>query len=293
MAVDIEQIKKIVIIALASDDLLMETLVLKGGNAIGFLQPGTAGVALRSSFDIDFSIADDFDGELDAINNRVRKTLENTFNENGLQIFDYKFLVKPQIINANLKDFWGGYNIEFKIATLETFKSARSDMEKLRRSGAIAILPNHSPKFEIEISKHEYVAGKVETQVDGYKIFIYSAEMMAFEKLRAICQQLPAYREIVSSRSSRSRPRDFYDIYVVMEQHHIDPSTPENKKLIALIFEAKKVPLDFIREIAGNLDMHKHDWQSVLDTIPAGEKVENFEYYADYVIKKFGGLTFP
>ncbi|MEJ0103130.1 MAG: hypothetical protein WDO19_11475 [Bacteroidota bacterium] len=42
-AINMEQIKKWAIIALASDDFLMQTLVLKGGNAIDLLQPQTIG----------------------------------------------------------------------------------------------------------------------------------------------------------------------------------------------------------------------------------------------------------
>lgn len=65
-----------------------------------------------------------------------------------------------------MKDFWGGYNISFKITTPQQFKEAEGNMDKLRRS-AIGIMPNGSPKFEIEINKYEYVAGKIETKVDG------------------------------------------------------------------------------------------------------------------------------
>lgn len=48
----IEQIKKLALIALFSDDDLMNTLVLKGGNALDLIYR----VDNRASLDLDFSI---------------------------------------------------------------------------------------------------------------------------------------------------------------------------------------------------------------------------------------------
>ena len=58
MAATIEEIKNLVIIALASDDELMETLVLKGGNAIEILEKRHLITLSRASYDLDFSIED-------------------------------------------------------------------------------------------------------------------------------------------------------------------------------------------------------------------------------------------
>ena len=38
--------------------------------------------------------------------------------------------------------------------------------------------------FTIDLSKYEYVAGKVEIELDDYAIFVYSPTMIAIEKLR-------------------------------------------------------------------------------------------------------------
>ena len=52
-----EETRKQTIIALFSDDYLFERLVLKGGNAIHIAHK----LALRSSLDLDFSLAGDFE----------------------------------------------------------------------------------------------------------------------------------------------------------------------------------------------------------------------------------------
>ena len=91
MTVTIEEIKRLVIIALASDDELMEALVLKGGNAIQLLRQQQPGSLSRSSFDLDFSIAEDFEDELAVIGQRIENTLSTTFAEKGLQILIFLF----------------------------------------------------------------------------------------------------------------------------------------------------------------------------------------------------------
>lgn len=291
MTFTIQEIKKFVIIALASDDQLMETLVLKGGNAIELMQRDSGKVS-RASYDLDFSMADDFDHELEEIKKRIKETITETFDENGLVVIDFKFASKPSNIGEDLKGFWGGYNIEFKLVTPELVKSINGDSQKLS-ARAMKILPSGSPKIEVEISKYEYVDGKKAMDVDGYTIYIYSPEMIVFEKVRAICQQIPQYGEIVPSHSPRARARDFYDIHLIMLQHQINPSTDENKQILLSIFGAKRVPVEYIQLIKDNLEIHRLDWQNVLDTLSAKEEENSFDYYAQYVLEQFQSLTFP
>ena len=288
----IDQIKRLSIIALASDDLLMENLVLKGGNAIDLL--GSTGLKKlsRASYDLDFSMESDFDEELDEISARIHKVIEATFFENDLVVFDYKFMEKPKKIADDLKDFWGGYNVEFKAITKTEFERLEGNLDKIRR-GAISIRPNQSSKVEIEISKYEYIGDKVEMKIDGFSIYIYSPQMMVFEKLRAICQQLPHYAEVVPSHKPRPRARDFYDIWLICEQHEIETSSAASKALLNMIFDAKKVPLSFITDIKDNVGIHRQDWQNVLDTLPAGERAEvkDFDFYLAFLLDKFKEFT--
>lgn len=289
----VNKIKRIAIIALASDDQLVETLVLKGGNAIDLAYRSKNDNISRTSYDLDYSIDDgDFNEDEVKIAKRIEATLTQTFLENNFVIIDYKFLNKPKIIREEVADFWGGYKVEFKVIMKDIYDENKGNIEKLRR-GAIPIYPDSSSVFELEFSKFEHVGQKVAIEVDGYKIYVYTPEMIVFEKLRALCQQLPEYKEIIASFSPRARARDFYDIHLIMEMHKINPETKENLELIQNIFQAKKVPLHFIKEIRNNKSIHADNWQSVKDTISPYEKLQDFDFYFNFVVQLFEGVTFP
>jgi hypothetical protein len=236
-------------------------------------------------------MAEDFDDELEEIKGRIRKTITQTFGESGLVVIDFKFASRPSQISEALKDFWGGYDIEFKLVTPEQYEKFKGQATRLS-SQAASLHPGGSPKIEIEISTYEYVGGKMETEVDGYKFYVYSPEMIVFEKVRAICQQLPEYREIIPSHSPRPRARDFYDIHLIMKQYHIEPTTKPNTELLMNIFAAKRVPLELIQHIQENLEIHRLDWQNVLDTLSAKEEVKDFSFYVDYVLARYQPVKF-
>ena len=289
--ITLDEIKRLAIIALVSDDYLMETLVLKGGNAIDLLQAGFPKKLSRSSYDLDFSMDDDFE-DLEEIATRIQRTIENTFQEKNLVVFDYRFTAKPKQLRDELKDFWGGYLVSFKVITVQEYERLEGNLEKIR-SGAIAVRPNQSSKAEIEISKFEYVAGKMEVLVDGFSLFIYSPIMIVLEKLRAICQQMPAYAAIIPSHSPRPRARDFYDIQLIADQHGIDLDSDPHRQLAAMIFGAKKVPLSFLKDITGHAAIHRQDFQNVVDTLPASERAEvkSFDEYLAFVTSLAQPLT--
>ncbi|AYB31937.1 nucleotidyl transferase AbiEii/AbiGii toxin family protein [Chryseolinea soli] len=289
----VNRIKRLAIIALASDDELVEALVLKGGNAIdlSYQQQGI-GHGARTSFDLDYSIDHgDFDKDL-PIADRIERTLAQTFNEDGYTMIDYSFGPKPKIAREEVADFWGGYKVEFKVISNSLYEENKEDPKKLSRM-SIPVNMDNSPKFELEFSKFEFVEKKVEAHVDGFKIYVYTPEMIVFEKVRALCQQLPRYKEVVPSFSPRARAKDFYDIHLMVEQYKIDPGTTENLELIQNIFSAKKVPVGFIKDLQSGSAFHADNWKDVVVTLPASEALETFEYYRDYVVNKFASLTFP
>jgi hypothetical protein len=103
-------IRRTAIVAMFSDDVLMEQLVLKGGNALDLVH----GVTGRGSLDIDFSIEGDFDN-LAEVEARCFRALRDRFDSVGLLVFDEKFLRKPSVHRAGQGERWGGYRIEFKL----------------------------------------------------------------------------------------------------------------------------------------------------------------------------------
>ena len=288
----VNQLKRIAIIALASDDELIETIVLKGGNAIDLAYQGNEKNVSRTSYDLDFSIeGGDFTEDESAISERIKLTLEKTFLEYGYVVMDYKFVSRPSKVRPEVADFWGGYLCTFKILGKKKYDELKESPEKQLRN-AIPLKNNTSPLFEIEFSKFEYVGAKAPVKVENFTVYVYTPEMIVFEKLRAICQQLPDYKNIIPSHSSRARARDFYDIHLIMEMHDIDPITPENKEMIRHVFEAKKVPLEFIKEIGKHASIHRDNWKEVEATVTAGEDLKPFYFYCDYVVGKFNDLTF-
>ncbi|RDC58683.1 nucleotidyl transferase AbiEii/AbiGii toxin family protein [Adhaeribacter pallidiroseus] len=290
----VNKIKRLAIIALASDDQLIESIVLKGGNAIDLAYHDSSSIS-RTSYDLDFSIEDgDFEEDVAVISERIHKTLVQTFGEHGFALIDYKFNNRPKTPTI---EFWSGYQVTFKVLDQKIFNDNKDNISNQRRL-AIPLKPGRSstgpsPTFELEFSKFEYVGSKAAIDVDGFTVYVYTPEMIVFEKLRAICQQLPQYKGVIKSFSARPRARDFYDIHLIMEMHQLDANSNKNKELIAKIFGAKQVPLGFIKEISTNKEFHKDNWDSVKDTVSKFEKSESFDFYFDYVVNTFQPLTFP
>jgi len=101
-----ERIKKLVIIAMFSDDVLMERLVLKGGNALDLIHH----VSARASVDVDLSMAGDFTSdERFALLGRIEKALRDTFRPEGYQVFDVKLQDQPKALTAGFNGRFGGF----------------------------------------------------------------------------------------------------------------------------------------------------------------------------------------
>ena len=144
--------------------------------------------------------------------------------------------------------------------------------------------PQHARKFRVDISKHEYCAGKVSAKLDGRTVYVYTEEMCVVEKLRAICQQMPEY-----GRTNRTpRARDFYDVYATVTRRGLDLSLPENLDLFRHIFEAKRVPLALLARIADTRELHLPDWDAVKDTVQG--QVFDFDVYFDFVLEELSKL---
>lgn len=111
--------------------------------------------------------------------------------------------------------------------------------------------------------------------------------MIVFEKIRAICQQMPEYAQVVNSPSQSARARDFFDIYTILEHFKgIDFRTKGNADLLKNIFAAKRVPLNLIGKIKDYKEYHRPDFVSVKDTVQPSFDLREFDYYFDYVVDR-------
>lgn len=280
----IERIKRLTIIALFSDDEFVERFVLKGGNALTFAY----GLNMRVSADLDLSMASAFDkSELDDVRDRVARRLEQTFKPEGWVSFDVNFAEKPKELSEDLAAFWGGYSLDFKLIDIARHAQCHGNLQEMRKYAQLTG-PGQRKRFQVDISCHEKCEHKVEINLDGFTVYVYSPVLLVCEKLRAICQQMPEYDRVVKRyREHRTaRPRDFLDLHILLNHFdQIDLTSIENRKLLVDVFAAKRVPLSYLESVRDSYGQHVTAWQSVKDTIRPGFALKEFRYYFDFVVE--------
>lgn len=277
---EIREIKALAIIALCSDDYLMDKLILKGGSCIELAYQ----ISARASKDIDFSTNYSFTKDIiKEITKKLNLNLKKFFEPAGYFPFDIKFIEKPPDPDNN--NIHSGYKLTIKITTKENH-ARYNDSKDLLNKTALPVGKNNSRKLEIEISKHEYCCLKEKRQIKGHDIFVYSPMLIVFEKLRAICQSMKEYREHMGFKPfAKERARDFYDIERVNEAiARIDFKNNENRDILGLVFMAKNVPLHLLDKIKDNVSIHMLGAESVKSTELANAVHKNYQYYIDYVL---------
>ncbi len=284
----IDKIKTLVVIALFSDDELMEILVLKGGSAIDLIYH----TAERTSIDVDLSIDGDLPGsDLTALTARFDRLLNRTFKEEGYEVFDVKLWPRPPEVSPDFEAFWGGYRLEFKVAASVASKQAHHDARK-RRMSALVVGQGHRRTFGVDLSRHEYCKPKAEHIIDGYTVYVYTPEMIVCEKLRAICQQMPEYGKMMRSTTQSQRARDFFDIHTLITRFKIKLATPENELLLRAIYDAKRVPLHLLSKIEETREYHRQGYPALRDSIKPNmkNKFRPFDFYFDFVVAQVAKL---
>jgi predicted nucleotidyltransferase component of viral defense system len=273
------EVRKLVIVAMFSDDQLAERLVLKGGSALELVHK----IVSRGSVDVDLSLADEFE-DLEDTKQRLFRSLRDRFDAAGYVVFGERFdVVPPPQATPDLTPWWGGYSLRFRLIERERYDLIAHDRQQLHRESN-PIDYRQRREFRIEISKHEFCQGSEEHEFEGYRIFVYSPEMTAIEKLRAICQQMDGYK-VIPKEKKRPRARDFYDICAIITQRAVDLALPENHVLCRAIFKAKEVPPTLLQGIRDEIEFHRPDWSSVEASVPANvaANLQPFDYYVDFV----------
>jgi Nucleotidyl transferase AbiEii toxin, Type IV TA system len=251
-------------------------LALKGGNALNLLYR----IGGRTSVDVDVSIS----GELDdlrtvaaAILNSVRDSLATI----GLVSFDERYEPRPKAGARANDPGWGGYELRFKLT-----ERRDGDIDLLRRTASV-IGPSQERTFKIQISKGEFFdGGDLRVDFEGVSVLAYSPAMIAVEKLRAICQQMPEYSE---RGKKTARARDFYDIHEISEAAHVDLTAKANLVLVRGSFFAKRVPLGLLKELESAREFHRPDWPSVEAAVEGF--LDDFDFYFDSVIRIVKGIV--
>ena len=111
--------------------------------------------------------------------------------------------------------------------------------------------------------------------------------MIVCEKLRAICQQMPEYGQIIQRSSlGNQRARDFIDIDALVKKFGIDLSTAESRQMVEQMFAAKRVPLAYLSNITETRDFHALGYDEVRAAMKPGVRVEPFDHYFDFVMNE-------
>jgi len=277
--VDFDQVRKLTIVALFSDDELLDRLVLKGGNALSLVYR----VSSRTSFDLDFSIEGDLADIPDA-ESRIFRALRDRFDSAGFVLFDESLRAKPSKLKADQLASWGGYEISFKLIEKLKFEKLKDRTAEDISRQSLVIGSGQLRTFTVDLSKHEYCDPKVAAELDHYTIYVYTPEMITIEKLRAICQQMPDYRHL--RHPGVPRARDFYDIHLLVETAKVDIAT--NLDLVRNVFAAKDVPLSLLAKIGEHREFHRPDWPAVITS--AGHAVKDFDFYFEFVLAEVAKL---
>lgn len=274
---DLDRIRQIAITGIFSDDELLDLLVLKGGVALYLIHR----VGTRSSVDIDLSMDRDI-CSVEATGRRLRDAVTRRFAAEGLALFDYTFEARPSIPDQDPR--WGGYRAQFKLIDERKYRDFGNDLERMRREAEV-VGPLHKRVFSIDISKHEFVGEPLAQELDHFTIHVYTLPMIAIEKLRAICQQMPSYSK---NRTRRPRARDFYDIFVAVREG-VDLLAPQNLELVRNSFEAKEVELAMLARISDHREFHRLDWPAVENSVAEG--LRGFDYYFEFVAEQAGRIS--
>jgi len=275
---DFSDIRRTMLAAIASDDVLVESLVFKGGNALQLVHQ----IGERASLELDFSMEGDFE-DTDEFQERLFRALKNRFTSAGFVLFDEQF--RPQPPTSGPGTDWGGYVAEFKLISREKYLELDGDLEAMRRQSQ-PIGPSDRRKFRIELSKFEFCKGKIEAEVEkDCTCYVYTTAMIAAEKLRAICQQMPEYTK---RAHPAPRARDFYDIHAIITYTMLDVVSPSFVDLLREMFKVKDVPLALLRSIDQHREFHRQGWPRVEEDVYG--HLEQFDYYFDFVVEQVGKL---
>ncbi len=144
--IKITELKTIVLKSLMSNDLLFDTLILKGGNALELIYEITD----RASTDIDFSLRDDYNScQIEEIKSIIPELLNQNLEPMGYSTYDFKMIDKPK--NQYIKE-WKGYQLSFKIIPNKIL-NANNNQDTIRRN---AVNFGTSTNYTVDISCYEY-----------------------------------------------------------------------------------------------------------------------------------------
>lgn len=284
-----DEIRNTTLKAIFSNERLNKNLVLKGGNALKLY-----GIVERESQDLDFSIKETIRFTEKEEGKEFQKSISEAFIKKGYFVNDFKFISKPKKRHESLPPFWGGYKIIFTLLDTSLYQDmiASQAPENMKELNRYAIpLEGDGKKIEIDLSYDEYVENKLDYDLDGTKIYLYSPIMIVYEKIRASCQQLEEY----PLTTNKTRARDLYDIYKSLtnsKQMELREQvlSVENFYILENIFRVKEVPFSLMKKLETKKEDLKIDYEEKVLPQVSSRNQEDFEFIFDYNQKLFNDL---
>lgn len=284
-----DEIRNTTLKAIFSNERLNKNLVLKGGNALKLY-----GIVERESQDLDFSIKETIRFTEKEEGKEFQKSISEAFIKIGYFVNDFKFILKPKERHESLPPFWGGYKITFTLLDTSLYQDmiASQAPENMKELNRYAIpLEGDGKKIEIDLSYDEYVENKLDYDLDGTKIYLYSPIMIVYEKIRASCQQLDEY----PLTTNKTRARDLYDIYKSLtnsKQMELREQvlSIENFYILENIFRVKEVPFSLMKKLETKKEDLKIDYEEKVLPQVSSRNQEDFEFIFDYNQKLFNDL---
>jgi hypothetical protein len=288
----IKKVKLVVLKAVFKDDYLQEHLTLKGGTLLDMVWKVTKRPSIDADFSIDTSISSTVDLAIFKIilQEALVREFELGIDGKSYELFDFELKEAPPSISEDLKSFWGGYTVLFKIIELDEsldLKAKRTKAvmvgksKKKKHGNDIGL----TAKYSIDISLHEICQeDRIEEKIGDVFISIYTPLMVVYEKIRAICQTNEKYKVVIRrGRQSTPRTRDFYDIYQIVKKLEIDVKS--NVSLLKSMFSVKRVSLDYLEEIKEQRDYHGQNFDKIKATLEVDElEHDTFDPYFDFVV---------
>lgn len=273
-----DDIRNTIITSIFSNDDLLDILTLKGGNAMKLLS-----LTNRQSSDLDFSIAEGKKISKEVEGKEIEKQLNQSFEEIGYKVISFKFSDKPAKRKPLTPPYWGGYQIQFSIISIDKFDTL-NDKQKNNINAYAESIEYGKKKIKIDLSFEEYTEPRIEAQLNEYTIYLYSPLMIVYEKIRASCQQLPEYK----LSSKKTRARDLYDIYTMLthkEQMDLKEEVfnKENFYIIKKMFELKNVDFSLMLKLETIKEELRTDYvMNVIPQIPGNEVPPDFDFLFSY-----------
>ena len=98
--------------------------------------------------------------DLEESKERLFHALHDRFDAIGIVVFDEQLNVKPRLTGEDLKPWWGGYELRFKLIDRKKHENLKGQPEKLRIN-AIVTGFEQDRTFTVDFSKYEYTEPQI------------------------------------------------------------------------------------------------------------------------------------